>query len=76
MDLWEQTQSCLGLVNHKMTGISWLISMAFSLLLKRTLFSPKCEAQSLICFGSLEEMDELDVLRGQTGTNIQFEEQT
>lgn len=64
MYLWKQTQS-FGLANHKMTGICWWIYVdcfAFSLLLKRMFFSPKSEAQSLICFGPLEEVDELCVL--------------
>lgn len=38
----------------------WIVSP--SPFLKRTFFSPKSEAQSLFCFGPLEEVNELHVL--------------
>lgn len=54
-----------GFVNHKMTGTSWWISMdgfCIFLLFKEDIFSQRVETQSLICFGPLEEVDELDGL--------------
>lgn len=59
--LWEQTQVVWVWQIIKETGMAWILLPFPSF--KEDIFSPKSEAQSRICFGPLEQVDELDVLQ-------------